>query len=362
MKKVIIGIVAILVLFLSGCDQLPEILKDYLPALELNGEIDVTIGLNEEYVDPGVELVGDFDLEITTDSNLDITTYGIYFIDYSVDYNGKEIRIGRKIRVVPETEKDFNINLSVESIDPNALTFLIEIDDQDGDLIDGEGILYYLDEKIKSFPVANGMTYLEFDELANQTYYRLEFIGSYTDNELVYTLDDYTIGAKTTLTDPKDYPRLELVGEEELHLNVGDEYIEQGVTIIGEQQELEITIESDVDTAIAGTYTVRYIIVFNLASIYAHRTVIVDAVDVDPNDDPDDVPGEVDFGVVIELVDAEAYSLTISVTVDDATERITNPLASLYLGSERVSGFVYSHGTTTITFEGLLAETTYHLY
>jgi hypothetical protein len=115
MKKILIGVMFLTVFFMSGCESFGEEGVEHLPVLELNGDIDVTIGLNEEYEDPGVELLGDFDLEISTHSNLDITNYGIYYIDYDVEFEGRNISVGRKIRVVPQTEIDFDLALSVIS-------------------------------------------------------------------------------------------------------------------------------------------------------------------------------------------------------------------------------------------------------
>lgn len=347
MRKLLFSITVLTVFLLSGCDlfDIKDILED-IPVLEVVGDMDVTIGLNEEYVDPGVNLLGDFDLEINTESNLDITTYGIYYIYYSAEFAGELYTAERRIRVVPDTEKDFNIEISVVSEDPNALTFSIELSDEEGLLRDGKATLYLLDEKISEFPISGGTNVLEFTGLSNFTYYLLVFEGSYTDNEIEYTLNDYNIGAKTTFIDPADYPRLELVGDEEIYLNVGDTYVEQGVTIT-KDYDAEVTIDSNVDTSEAGTYEVTYSIVFNETTIYAHRTVIVEESD------------DIDFGISIEVIETNPYSLVISVTVDDENGLITSPRGILYLGDDKVQEFIYASGTTTMTFERLLSNTMY---
>lgn len=51
-----------------------------------------------------------------------------------------------------------------------------------------------------------------------------------------------------------------LVGESEITINVGDAYLEQGVSIIafGKDISREVEIESDLDINTAGTYAITY--------------------------------------------------------------------------------------------------------
>ncbi len=347
MKKALFALTVLLVFTLAGCDMFGGDEETNIPVLQVIGDMDVTIGLNEEYVDPGVTLLGDFDLDITTESTLDNTTYGIYYIYYSVNFDEQTYTAERRIRVVRDTEKAFNIDLEVVSTDPNALTFSVFINDEEGKLLDGKGTLYLLDEKIGEYPIENGLNVLEFTGLANMTYYRFEFTGSYIEGGVTYNLVDYNTGAKTTFIPPEDYPRLELVGDDELHLEVGEAYVEQGVTIIGEQQDLEVSINSNVNVNAPGTYVVIYTIVFNETTIYAHRTVIVEG---------EELPFDIEF----EVSEINAYSIIVTVTVDDPDGVITDPVGALYLGDDLVSSYVYADGVTEMIFSNLLADTTYN--
>ncbi len=348
MRKSLFAVTTLLIFTLAGCDLFAgDLPAEALPVLELVGDIDVTIGLNEEYVDPGVTLIGDYDLEITTESTLDITTYGIYYIYYTIDFDGLPISAERRIRVVPDTEKAFNIQLSNISMEVHALTFSVSIDDEAGNLKNAKASLYYLDTLIEEYPISDGVNILQFDDLDTFTYYTLELTGTYIDNGVEYSLNDYNVGAKTTTIPLEDYPRLEVVGDAEIHLEVGDTYVEQGATIIGDQV-LTITTESNVDTTKAGTYIVFYSILFDETTIYAHRTVIVD-----PSDSPD-------FGITITATETNAFSLGLSVSVNDPDGLISGAYGVLYLGDDEIGRYPYTNGITEMTFNYLLADTTYH--
>jgi len=348
MRKALFAVTALLIFMMAGCDMFGGDAPADVPVLQLVGDIDTTIGLNEEYTDPGVTILGDFDLEVTTESTLDITTYGTYYIYYSVEFDGETYTMERRIRVVRDTEKDFNIELSVVSVEPNSLTFSISLDDEAGALQDGKATLYLLDAKIGEYPITSGVNTLEFTGLSNFTFYRLEFTGSFLEAGESYSLNSYTLGAKTTVIPAADYPRLELVGDAEIHLGLGNTYTEQGVTIIGDQQELEITTTSNVNIHEAGTYVVVYTIVFNETTIYAHRTVVVEPA------------GDSEFAINVEVTETNAYSLEVSVTVDDPDSLLSGAFGVLYIGETEVTRFVYTDGTTTMLFTMLLPGTIYN--
>lgn len=345
MKKTLFALLLVSILFLTGCDDITGEVPEN-PMLEVVGDLDITIGLNDEYVDQGVNVIGDYDLDITTDNQVDSSAYGIYSVRYSVEYNGDIISIVRKVRVVPSVEENFNIQLGLLSEDPFAITFSIDISDAAGDLLNGQVVLYNKGEVVETRSVTNGSNTIEFVGLENQSYYLLELEGSYFENGVEYTLEEYFIGGNTTLIDPSLYPRLELIGSDVVYLDKGDVFVDDGVTIIGDYN-LDITVTSPVNTEVPGTYLVRYTIVYNQASIYAHRTVIV-------------AEGEADLFVIdVQFVESVEDSLVFSVSVDDPDELITGRLGVLYLGESEVSSFVYSEGITMMNFDNLLSDTTY---
>ena len=69
-----------------------------------------------------------------------------------------------------------------------------------------------------------------------------------------------------------------LVGEKEITLNVGDEYVEQGTKVIsfGKDKSSQVVIESNVDTSVAGEYYVKYTIKdFRFKDVVRYRYVKV---------------------------------------------------------------------------------------
>jgi len=346
LKKIMFSVLIGLSLLLSSCESFNGFLDEILPAIELEGDYDVTIGLNAEYTDPGYKVIGEFELEVETISDLDTTKYGTYYITYSADFEGKDIYVERKIRVVPKTELDFNLEYELSSADPFSLTFSISIDDEAGDLKDGLVKFYRLDEQLDEQSFSNGTNVLVFDGLENQTFYRIEVTGSYIFEGVEYTLDNYDLGGTTTIVEISEYPRLELIGDSEITLAVGEEYVEQGVTIINDR-DFEVEIESNVNIYAPGTYTVVYTTVFNQATIYAHRTVIVEGETM------------ADFNVNIEVVENGGYTLGFTVSVDDEDELIESLRGVLYLGEDEVSSIQYVDNSTIMAFNSLLDDTLY---
>lgn len=82
-------------------------------------------------------------------------------------------------------------------------------------------------------------------------------------------------GAKFLIRDDT----FEINGDQEITLEVGDDYVEQGATIIsfGRDISKEVKIESTVDTAVAGTYYVKYTVEdirFGNVERYRYVTVV----------------------------------------------------------------------------------------
>lgn len=96
MKKVLISF-----LFIIGSFTLTGCMND-APGLELNGESEITLTLGDEFDDPGVVILGDYDVEVKTESDVDLTTPGSYTITYSFEYDGKEYSISRTVIVTED--------------------------------------------------------------------------------------------------------------------------------------------------------------------------------------------------------------------------------------------------------------------
>ena len=107
MKKLIsLGLITFATFFMAGCDFLEDKELTDLPGIELVGESVMEVELNSEYVDPGVGLLGDFDLEVVIDSNVDTSTLGEYTVTYTITYLTIEYTVSRTVRVVEELSEE----------------------------------------------------------------------------------------------------------------------------------------------------------------------------------------------------------------------------------------------------------------
>lgn len=146
----------------------------------------------------------------------------------------------------------------------------------------------------------------------------------------------------------EELPVLELIGESEVSLNIGDIYTDSGVKVINDQN-YEVMTESTVDTTKIGTYTVTYSILYKEITIYAYRTVIVTEEE------------SIDFEIDFSLIKNEGYSLTYEISLSDENNALENTYAVLYLGTQEVSRQEYTKGLNTIVFSNLLSNTDYRL-
>ncbi|MBN2299741.1 MAG: DUF5011 domain-containing protein [Acholeplasmataceae bacterium] len=114
MKKLTLFFILLGGILLTGCT--PNDGEIILPQITLNGENEVTINVDQDFIDLGAVIVGDFDLEITVDSDLDNTTPGTYHITYTTIYEGTTYNIIRTIIVVSNDSISPTITLNGEAI------------------------------------------------------------------------------------------------------------------------------------------------------------------------------------------------------------------------------------------------------
>jgi immune inhibitor A len=105
------------------------------------------------------------------------------------------------------------------------------------------------------------------------------------------TFADGDLVAEVSFKVDNDAPVIELLGDNPMELNAGDEFVDPGYKATDEQDgDLtdEVVVVSDVDTSVAGEYTVTYTVADSAGNeASAIRTVIVKPV-VEPGDDDDD--------------------------------------------------------------------------
>lgn len=130
MKQKLKIVVLLLTFFLlAGCDQIPgdiidqlpddikDQIEDILPSIELVGDEIILIEQYTTFTDPGVDIPGDFDLEVTVLTDLDITVLGDYTVTYTVEYEGVTYSGTRTVRVVePGAIIDFEWVLATVSV------------------------------------------------------------------------------------------------------------------------------------------------------------------------------------------------------------------------------------------------------
>lgn len=114
MKKAILLLIGILPILATSCRKDPnavsKVVKVSFPTVELNGEKYVTLNVGQPYEDPGAVSKDDVSgttANISADiSTLDITTPGIYYMQYTaINANGYKTKAGRYIAVTNYTDE-----------------------------------------------------------------------------------------------------------------------------------------------------------------------------------------------------------------------------------------------------------------
>lgn len=214
MKTILkIGVLLISLFILTSCSATPEEISTLLPDIELSGDALVTIEVGSTYEDPGIAILGDFNLDVETTSDLDTDTVGVYTITYSIEYLGVSYSIDRTIVVVDSVLYSLDINFSDVAITDTSISFTVSLNDPTGDLSNVAVVLYQGSNVVKTFPITNGDTLITIDAFTANTEYKVAVEGSYlydgiTQNiegyEISFTSGDVAITAQTPTIDFKD--------------------------------------------------------------------------------------------------------------------------------------------------------------
>src|SRR5690625_4261707 len=115
-------------------------------------------------------------------------------------------------------------------------------------------------------------------------------------------------------------PVLEVVGDNPMELEIGDEYVEEGVTVDGEANE-DVVITGEVDTDVAGEYTDTYTLTYGEDDETVTTTRTVNVVEED-EEEPEEPVLEVVGDNPMELEVGDSY-VEEGVTVDgEANENV----------------------------------------
>lgn len=107
MKKILIIVISFLfacgVFFMFYKINAKRIYASLEPTIKLNGDNEITVGLNETFEDTGAKAYfdeKDVSNNIKVDNNVDYTKLGEYEITYSITENNKTAKVTRKIKVI----------------------------------------------------------------------------------------------------------------------------------------------------------------------------------------------------------------------------------------------------------------------
>jgi len=109
MKRLLLFFI-ILAIILSGCAKESKI------EMILNTGQD-TVEINSEWNDPGAILkVGSELYNATSNGDVDVSTFGLYEIEYSYEYKGKIYKTTRYVNIVDQTKPDITLNAGIDTI------------------------------------------------------------------------------------------------------------------------------------------------------------------------------------------------------------------------------------------------------
>merc|ERR1711871_1535647 len=265
------------------------------------GDTTIVVKVGDEYVDAGAISNDRFEgsIEVVVASNVDTTKVGVYKVLYTAtDSSGNVSTLERTVAVVDTT--------------PPVIEMLgnAEVESQFGE--------EYSDAGARAFDLYEGEIEVTVDNQVN-----IYEVGAY---KVVYTASDSSGNVATaertvTIVDTTA-PVIEMLGDIEVVVKVGDEYVDAGAKAIDLYDgEIEVVVTSNVDTSKVGVYKVLYTATDSSGNVSTlERTVAI----VDTTGPVIEMLGdvEVELHVGSEYVDAGAraidlYDGDVAVTVDN---------------------------------------------
>ena len=226
------------------------ILWNPIPKIELNGDSEITILLNESYQELGakVKTLSQKQSQLKIEGNVDTTKVGDYFISYSLEYKGKRIQEKRIIKV-REKEKP--------------------------------AIILSGDMRIKLCPNH------EYEEQGYEAYDNYD--GNLTDKVIIHQLKDkwiYTVEdsshnptaiAREFIYEDEEKPSIILQGSSVVTVYQNETYQEPGYQAYdncdGNLTD-QVKVSGTVNTSVTGTYELKYT-VYDTAGHIAEETRVV---------------------------------------------------------------------------------------
>ena len=301
------------------------------PVIELIGAEEVSIDIGDAYVEQGATATdpedGDLTSEIEVSGTVNTNQSGRYDINYSVSDSAGSRAEKKRVVVVNDDDNASNQAPTIQLIGQSQLQLNVgetynepgatASDPEDGDISNRITISGSVNTVV---PGTYTLTYSVSDSA-----------GLSSSINRVITV----IRVSAPTNQP---PAISLIGASRITLNVGDRYVEQGATASDQEDgdiTSRITIDSNVDTSNAGTYSVTYQVSDSTgSSISKSRTVIVIQPSA-PNSAPEitligDAEIELIQGTEYEELgatanDAEDGDLTESIQIDASALNIKTP-------------------------------------
>lgn len=168
------------------------------------------------------------------------------------------------------------------------------------------------------------------------------------------TLDDVTQTTTSlddvTTSDGVDniVPTLNLVGDSIVSIEKGTTFDDPGAIIIG-GFNLEIDIDSNLDTSTLGEYQIKYSIMYEGVAYEVSRTIIVVEADV--------------FDILMEITDflIEDDSLQFNINLEDLENKLQDLTIEIYLGEDLIVSKPFTYDVSLVEFDDFLPNTTYRI-
>ncbi len=212
------------------------------PVLALNGPAEISLEMPEKYEEQGATAtVGDTDLsdQLVISGEVDDSTPGDYTVTYSLpDYRKQSYEITRTVHVADTTAPELTLEEAGSDITVSSAALFEEPGYKAEDTVDGD--------------------------LTDQVEVNTETINEST-LRITYTVSDSSgnIAEAERMVTVKDNvpPEIVLVGENEIKVAQGDNYIDPGYTATDDADgDLTdaVTVTGEVDTTRPGAYTIIY--------------------------------------------------------------------------------------------------------
>lgn len=266
LRKLLIGknnrIIRIFGIFLFFLSAGVVFLLNY-PFIEINGDKEIILKYNSEYVEEGVsghQLFNDISNDIVITNDIDINKVGKYSVTYSYKYLGLEIRKNRNVIVVddvmPQISLDGESEVSICPNDDYNEQGFKAIDEYDGDITDK--VIRDVDDSL--------ITYFVEDSSGNSA----------------------SVSRKIIKED-KDEPVLTLKGSKTIYIYKDNKYSELGYSAM-DNCDGDITknviITNNVNTNKVGSYEVSYKVSDSSGNttIEKRNVIVREIVKVKPDD------------------------------------------------------------------------------